>query len=176
MPQFKENLKRIRIEKGYKTAKDFAAELDLPYTTYINWENKGREPDYSTLVKIAAALHVTTDDLLGYEVDKLENMYKLLKSLGFKITHENGGVSVYPDILKDRDGTVTFYISRYLSPEDLYNSVETAKKKFEQQTRSEFKSVLKEQFYDDLHNGKAFFKQGSLTGSKSTKERNADHE
>ncbi len=66
MPQFQENLKQIRIEKGFKTAKDFAAMLDIPYTTYINWENKGREPDFETLCKIADALHVTTDELLGH--------------------------------------------------------------------------------------------------------------
>lgn len=162
-----DNLRTLRERAGYTNAKDFAQNiLHIPYSSYLGYEMRGVWPSEETLIKIADTLHVTTDALLGYEMDKLENMYKLLENLGFKITRENGGVSVYPAISKDRDGTVTFNITRYLSPEDLYTSVETAKKKFEQQTRGELKSVLKEQFYDDLHNGKAFFKQGILLGSE----------
>lgn len=62
---FAKNLQKCRKNTGYKTAKEFAALIGLPYTTYAGYENQGREPKYETLCKIADALHVTTDELLG---------------------------------------------------------------------------------------------------------------
>lgn len=64
---FQENLKYYREKSGYKTAKDFADVLNIPYTSYVAYENKGREPKYEMLCKIADLLEVSTDDLLGRE-------------------------------------------------------------------------------------------------------------
>ena len=62
---FQENLKYYREKAGYKQAKDFYKLLGVPYSTYIGYESKGREPKYSTLCKIADLLNVSTDELLG---------------------------------------------------------------------------------------------------------------
>ncbi|STY70275.1 HTH-type transcriptional regulator immR [Megamonas hypermegale] len=62
---FQENLKYYREKSGYRTAKDFADVLNIPYTSYVAYENKGREPKYEMLCKIADLLNVSTDDLLG---------------------------------------------------------------------------------------------------------------
>ena len=62
---FQENLKYYREKAGYKTAKELADVLKLPYNTYAGYESKGREPKYSTLCKIADLLNVSTDELLG---------------------------------------------------------------------------------------------------------------
>ena len=64
---FQENLRYYREKSGYKTAKDFADVLNIPYTSYVAYENKGREPKYEMLCKIADLLEVSTDDLLGQE-------------------------------------------------------------------------------------------------------------
>lgn len=64
---FQENLRYYREKSGYKTAKDFADVLNIPYTSYVAYENKGREPKYEMLCKIADLLEVSTDDLLGRE-------------------------------------------------------------------------------------------------------------
>ena len=64
---FQENLKYYREKAGYKQAKDFYKLLGVPYSTYIGYESKGREPKYNTLCKIADLLHVSTDELLGRE-------------------------------------------------------------------------------------------------------------
>ena len=63
---FQDNLRRYR-ETLYASAKEFATVLNVPYPTYLGYENKGAEPKYDVLCKIAAALHVTVDELLGYE-------------------------------------------------------------------------------------------------------------
>ncbi len=64
---FQENLKYYREKAGYKQAKDFYKLLGVPYSTYIGYESKGREPKYNTLCKIADLLNVSTDELLGRE-------------------------------------------------------------------------------------------------------------
>ena len=45
--------------------KEFAKSLGLKYETYIGYETKGTEPKQETLIKIAAALGVSIDELLG---------------------------------------------------------------------------------------------------------------
>lgn len=75
MSTFQDNLKKYRDRLGI-TAKDFAAQIGIPYTTYTAYENQGREPKYDTLCKIAAALNVSIDELLGYKVDKLKYWYE----------------------------------------------------------------------------------------------------
>ena len=68
---FSDNLRKQREKAGY-TAKEFAALLELPYTTYAGYENQGREPKFETLCKIASILHITVDELLGYVYDEYE--------------------------------------------------------------------------------------------------------
>lgn len=67
--QFRDNLKFFR-EKLNLSAKELADCINVPYTTYLNYENKGSEPKYDVLCKIASALHVSIDELLGYSGDK----------------------------------------------------------------------------------------------------------
>ena len=65
---FQDNLRRAREKAGYESAKDFSDRLGISYTTYLAYEGQeGREPKYDRLCEIAAALHVTTDELLGYD-------------------------------------------------------------------------------------------------------------
>jgi len=64
--KFQNNLRFYRKQAGIN-AKDFAAQLGIKYTTYAGYENQGREPKYDVLCKIAAALHVSIDDLIGYK-------------------------------------------------------------------------------------------------------------
>lgn len=85
--EFSENLKKIRKSSGY-TAKELAKVLELPYTTYIAYENQGREPKFDTLMRIAYILHVSIDELLGYTPDapdELGRAINLCQSLGFTV-------------------------------------------------------------------------------------------
>ena len=62
---FQENLRHYREKAGYKQAKEFAKRLGISYTTYIAYENQGREPKYQLLIKIADILNISLDELLG---------------------------------------------------------------------------------------------------------------
>ena len=62
---FKNNLRTIR-EKNDLTAKQLVDMLGISYSTYMNYENRGKEPKYEMLRKIASALGCTPNDLLGF--------------------------------------------------------------------------------------------------------------
>lgn len=70
---FQKNLKYYRKKAGYKTARDFAEVLNIPYTSYVAYENKKREPKYQTLIQIANALNVSIDKLIGRYDNPFDN-------------------------------------------------------------------------------------------------------
>ena len=58
-------LKELRLEKGYKSQKDFAEALNISKSTYNYWENEKIEIDYTSLDKLASHFDVSIDYLLG---------------------------------------------------------------------------------------------------------------
>ena len=93
---FQENLKRIREESGYKTAKEFADTIpELNYATYSTYENtvpgKGREPKYEVLCRIAEKLGTSPNELLGYSLDEYERCKRLI---GLPVVEEDATVYV----------------------------------------------------------------------------------
>lgn len=63
---FTEILTKLREEKG-QNKKQAAEFLELPYTTYNNYETGAREPNSDVLRKISNKYGVTIDYLLGIE-------------------------------------------------------------------------------------------------------------
>ena len=91
---FQENLRTYRERLGI-SAKDFASQIELPYTKYIAYENKGAEPKYETLCKIAAALHVSIDSLLGYAAPAEHlRLVALVKSCGLEVHEQDNLITV----------------------------------------------------------------------------------
>ena len=81
---FQDNLRRCREAAGFSSARAFAEHIGVPYTTYISYENKNAEPKYDTLCKIAAALNVSTDELLGKsDLSPLNEAIALFKAGGW---------------------------------------------------------------------------------------------
>lgn len=88
--EFNKNLKKLREQTGY-SINEFAQLLDLPRNTYIAYENQNREPSFSVLLKMAQTLQVTTDELLGYQLNELDNYIKIAECLGFKVEKNYDG-------------------------------------------------------------------------------------
>ena len=82
---FQENLRHYREDAGFSSARSFAEHIDVPYTTYLNYENKNAEPKYEVLCKIAAALGVTTDQLLGYSLNDYDESVMILENAGLQV-------------------------------------------------------------------------------------------
>lgn len=84
---FAENLRKYREKMGV-SARQLAKGLCIPYTTYLNYENGNSEPKFSTLMKIAHALMVSTDTLLGYEFeerDEVQQALNILQNNGYRV-------------------------------------------------------------------------------------------
>lgn len=79
---FGQRLKVFREKAGYKTAKDFARTLGIPYSTYVPYENKNREPRFDTLKRICQLLNVSSEDLLM--ADPLKSKQDRLREIDTK--------------------------------------------------------------------------------------------
>lgn len=79
---FGKRLRLFRQKAGYRTAKDFAKKLELPYPTYVAYENADREPRYELLEKICQLLNVSADDLLI--ADPLKSKQERLREIDTK--------------------------------------------------------------------------------------------
>ena len=65
----------LREEKGLNM-KEAAAQLQLPYTTYRNYEQGLREPNSETLVQIANFYEVSVDYLIGRSQNRAVHIYE----------------------------------------------------------------------------------------------------
>lgn len=94
----KDNLARIRKARGYKTAKSFAEEIGLTYTTYADYE-KGAWPSEKNLLLIADTLEVSIDELLGHAVSEYDKFAQLVRAVpGYNIGEEGSRVVVEREI------------------------------------------------------------------------------
>lgn len=71
------NIKKFRKQKNI-TQKDMAKMLNMPSSTYSNYENNNREPNAATLKKIADILNIDVCDLLTIKSPTDENSEKYL--------------------------------------------------------------------------------------------------
>lgn len=79
---FNENLKKYRLKAGFKSAKRFAESLNIPYTTYMGYENKNSWPPEKILVKLANALSIDVNTLIGFQPikeDEVKYAHRMLK-------------------------------------------------------------------------------------------------
>lgn len=72
--KFGDRIRLVREERNI-TRRDFAERLQISYFTLSKYETSEREPDFSTLVRIEDALHVSTDFILkGHEAARGQNV------------------------------------------------------------------------------------------------------
>ena len=60
-------LKELRINKGLSMMQA-AKMLDIPYTTYVNYEKGARDPNSDMLVKLANFYNCSIDYMIGNDV------------------------------------------------------------------------------------------------------------
>ncbi len=61
-------IKELRIKSGL-SMKEMANKLNMPYTTYINYEKGYREPHSEVLIQIANFFNVSVDYLIGNKIE-----------------------------------------------------------------------------------------------------------
>lgn len=98
MSAFSDNLTKYR-EKANISRKELAAILGVSVASIGFYETGRNEPDLQKLVTIAAALHVSVDDLLGYHVDDFDKAAALFReSTGKTATLDESGVTIAPKV------------------------------------------------------------------------------
>ncbi len=66
MLMFSQRLRELRLERDL-TQQQLADVFHIHQTTVKDWETKGKQPNYETLMKLAKFFDVSTDYLLGLE-------------------------------------------------------------------------------------------------------------
>lgn len=99
---FKENLRRLREERGFLSRRSFAIKtLGIEYTTYNGYEVRGTLPPEELIIKIAKVLNVSIDELFGYDSTTNETdidiTIKELNRMGIKavLEEERREVGIY---------------------------------------------------------------------------------
>lgn len=66
--KFRERLRDLRL-RHHMSIKEVAQIIGVPAATYASYESRGSQPNFDVLIRIAKALEVTTDFLLGADQD-----------------------------------------------------------------------------------------------------------
>lgn len=91
---FSKNLLTYRTDSGL-TRKEMADIVGVSLSTYTNYEAGNRSPNIELLPKIAAALHVSIDELLGYKApSEHQRLMNLARSWGLVIEETDNGIRV----------------------------------------------------------------------------------
>jgi len=69
---FSETLRQL-IEEADISQRELAQEIKMSASTLANYVQGSRCPDYDTLMAIARYFNVTTDYLLGFQLDKVDD-------------------------------------------------------------------------------------------------------
>jgi transcriptional regulator with XRE-family HTH domain len=111
---FQHNLKQYRELAGYKSAKDFATTAKIPYTSYMNYENKGSWPNEENLIKIAINLDISIDKLLGLDKDSELERCKRLIGGKFKFSETKNKIEVFIPPTASVKGSIKFSKERFI--------------------------------------------------------------
>lgn len=85
------NIKNIRLDRGY-TQKEVAEMLGIPYSTYSNYENNNREPNFETIKQITEILDTSVDEILyaQYNISAAYDVAQYLFKLAGYVIYDTG--------------------------------------------------------------------------------------
>lgn len=115
-------IKKIRLEKGL-TQKEVAERLNIPYSTYSNYENNNREPNYGTIQEIAKILETSVNRIIYTDTAEItsETANFILSLAGFEISEMGNGIYTVKDI--ENNETVREMYLTYKELNDIVKAV-----------------------------------------------------
>lgn len=90
---FAKNLRDTRT-RSLMTRKEMAEKVGVSLSTYTNYEAGNRSPGLDMLPKLAAALNVSVDFLLGYDYSPTDKSISLCRALGVTAAKGDGVVDI----------------------------------------------------------------------------------
>lgn len=147
-----ENLKRLRKRAGL-SRKEFATILNISIQAYGHYENGEREPKLDMLMAIAATLHVSVDELLGYKVPVIGEYEKykgwLESGYGLRVGERFGEVFIWTGMPEDENekGVPGYKVLRFVDKAAFCNFIEAVIESEKWQMRSRVASTLRMLIY-----------------------------
>lgn len=84
-------LRELRKKRGINM-REAAAQLNIPYTTYVNYEKGDREPNLKMLITLANFFSVSVDYLLGKSDDIIDDrILDIVNTIDNDILENSGG-------------------------------------------------------------------------------------
>lgn len=152
---FGDNLRGKRSEK-YKTKKEFAHVLGIPATTYGQYENDKREPDFELLIKISELLNTSIDSLL-IGMERSDDVLMVRKYLSDCLLPDEDLVEYNENLDQERIKVRTLNGLINIDPCICKTIMDSAKQKYEQYIKDSIKNVLNNRrdiLYKKAHIGK----------------------
>ena len=152
MSGFAKNLKRLRENRGF-SRQSLADSVGISLSTLGMYEQGRREPDLQKLVSITAALHVSTDELLGYEVPIVGEYEKykgwLESGYGLRVGERFGEVFIWTGMPEDESekGVPGYKVLRFVNKAAFCNFIEAVIESEKWQMRSRVASTLRMLIY-----------------------------
>lgn len=94
-------LKKLRTSKGL-SQQELANRLSINRSTYARYETSSTQPDFDTLKQLADYFEVSTDELLGYTVDK-PTQTKSTEDVAFEAFRNDPNLEVFYKELPESD-------------------------------------------------------------------------
>jgi transcriptional regulator with XRE-family HTH domain len=154
---FQDNLKKCREKSIYNSAKEFAKALQIPYQTYLNYENKGTEPKYDILCAISEKLHTSPNELLDYKPpNQLELDLETARMGEFEATEEEECIAIrlspmFVSAVKSYSNNQMYIDNKNtirLSKDDFSKWIQNGK--FSYESREDLKNIQKALLKDEL--------------------------
>lgn len=84
METFAERLKYYRQKAGY-SQKELADKIGIKFAAYNNYETKGAQPKIEVLIKMATALNIDVNTLVGFHADNTKDLIETLNNYGIEV-------------------------------------------------------------------------------------------
>ena len=147
---FNANLKKYRLLAGFKSAKLFAKSLNIPYTTYMGYENKNSWPPEETLVKLATALNIDVNTLVGFQQDEHAALLSLLRTadIRFEMDPEDSNALFVENCFDDSNDKARYMeLGAHLTFNDLKVIIATTQTEIEKLTAPIFYRVFQDNLF-----------------------------
>lgn len=136
METFAERLRYYR-EKAKYNQKELASIVGITFAAYNNYETKGAQPKIEILIKLAKALNIDVNTLVGFQRNEKDYSLQLLNKSGFEAEQNENGL--YIIIFSDR-------IIATLTEATLISAAMTAKEKTDEILNPTQDNLFKEHF------------------------------
>lgn len=136
---FAERLRYYR-EKANYSQKELAEIIHIPFGTYNNYETKGYEPKIDILIKLATALNIDVNTLVGFQQTSEEMLTRYLQQ--YMDVTNNVIIKVDNGYLVFLNSFHNISIPKFVIPSnELETIVNTCRNNTEQYTSTVFKAI-----------------------------------